>query len=242
MKVHVVGSSGTFPGPGRPTAGFVIEQGSTRVLCDIGFGTFMSIPVNPDLITGVVVSHVHPDHCADLLAAYHAWTWRPEPRVGVPLYAPQSVWDSFTGFIDKEPECFEFTPVKGGDKVEIDDVSVEFVEMDHPVPTVGSLWAANNRRMFYTADTGPEGDWRSLADDVNVMLSEASVLGEPEDKVFSQHLTASEAGAIARQVGARSLVLTHIPPYLDQSEAVAQAESTFGKAVGLAVPGASFDV
>lgn len=242
MRVHVVGASGTFPEPGKPAAGFVIEQGSTRVWCDAGPGTFMSLPFDSDLIDAVVVSHLHPDHCADLFAAYHAWTYRPEPREPVPLFAPQSVWDKVCGFIDKEPDCFHFTPVVGGDEISIGGLEVHFSGMDHPVPTVGSRWTANNRQLFYTADTGPAGDWRSDAGGVDIMLSEASVLGDPADKEFSQHLTASEAGAIARQAGVGSLLLTHIPPYLDKSQAVHEAEETFGKAVRLAVPGTSFDV
>lgn len=242
MRVHIVGSSGTFPAPGRPAAGFIVHHGSTRVWSDAGPGTFMSLPIDTDLIDAVVVSHHHPDHCADLLAAFHAWTWRPEPRIGVPLYAPQSVWDKLCGFIDSVPECFTFQPVAGGDSIDIGPMSVSFVDMDHPVPTVGSKWEADGRNMFYTADTGPKGDWREIARGADVLLSEASILGDPENKEFDQHLTASEAGAIAREIRVDKLVLTHIPPYLDETEAVAQAETTFGKPVSLAVPGTSFDV
>jgi ribonuclease BN (tRNA processing enzyme) len=75
-----------------------------------------------------------------------------------------------------------------------------------------------------------------------VMLSEASVQGPTADKEFPQHLTAGEAGEIAREVGAERLVLTHIPPYLQPSISVSEAEATFGRPVALAVPGASFGV
>jgi ribonuclease BN (tRNA processing enzyme) len=47
---------------------------------------------------------------------------------------------------------------------------------------------------------------------------------------------ASEAGQIAREVGARSLVLTHIPPYLDVSRSVHEAETTFDRPVSLPCP------
>jgi ribonuclease BN (tRNA processing enzyme) len=242
MKVHVVGSSGTFPAPGRPAAGYVMENGGTRVWCDAGPGTFMSLPMDPDLIDGVVVSHQHPDHCSDLTAAYHAWTYRPNPRDPVPVYAPQSVWDRLVGFIEREPACFSFSPVWTGDRIDIGKISIEFVEMDHSVPTVGSRWTSDNRTLFYTGDTGPAGEWRSLASGVDVMLSEASVQGPTADKEFPQHLTAGEAGEIAREVGAERLVLTHIPPYLQPSISVSEAEATFGRPVALAVPGASFGV
>jgi ribonuclease BN (tRNA processing enzyme) len=242
MKVHVVGASGTYPEFGRPASGYVIEQGGTRVWCDAGPGTFMSLPVDPDLIDGVVISHQHPDHCSDLFAAFHAWTFRPEPRKPVPLYAPQIVWDLVTHFVDQVPGCFEFTPVWTGDEADIGELHVSFVEMDHSVPTVGSRWEGGNRSLFFTADTGPAGDWRELASGAHLMLSEASYQGRSEDKAYLQHLTAGEAGAIARETGAGQLVLTHIPPYLDKSISVAEAESTFDRPVRLAVPGTSFDV
>lgn len=243
MKVHVVGSSGTFPEPGNPASGYVIEHGSTRVWCDAGPGTFMSLPLDPNLIDAVVISHAHPDHCSDLTAAYHAWTFGPEPRDPVPLVAPQSVWERLTAFIDKEPECFEFTPALNGGDATFGDISISFVETEHPVPTVGSRWETESgRTLFFTADTGPGGHWRDHAQDVDVLLSEAAYQGATEDKTYPHHLTAGEAGAIAREVRAKRLVLTHIPPYLDKVKSVAEAEVVFDRPVTLAVPGTSFDV
>lgn len=242
MRVHVVGSSGTFPAPGRPASGYLIEQDETLVWCDAGPGTFVSMPVNTDLIDAVVVSHQHPDHCVDLTAAFHAWKYRPEPRDPVPLYAPQAVWDRLCEFLEQEPSSFVFTPVGTGDELRIGDIGVSFVEMDHSVPTVGSRWDGNGRTLFFTADTGPAGEWRQTAAGVDVMLSEASYQGRTEDKTYSHHLTAGEAGSIAREVGARTLTLTHIPPYLDASVSVVEAEREFDRPVRLAVAGTSFDV
>lgn len=242
VRVHVVGSSGTFPEHGRPASGYVIEHGATRVWCDAGPGTYMSLPIDPDLVDAVVISHQHPDHCSDLFAAFHAWTYRPEPRDPVPLYAPQAVWDVVTAFVDQEPQCFDFTPVWTGDVVEIGGLEVSFVEMDHSVPTVGSRWEGHNRTLFFTADTGPAGEWRELASAVDVMLSEASFQGRAEDKNYLHHLTSGEAGEIARSAGAGTLVLTHIPPYLDKAISVAESEEAFDRPVHLAVAGTSFDV
>ena len=247
MRVHVMGSSGTFPVRGRPASGYLIEQDSTRVWCDAGPGTFTELPVDPDLVDAVVISHQHPDHCSDLLTAFHAWTYRPGPRVGVPLYAPQAVWNRVKSFLDKAIDShlettFDFRPVWTGDEVNIGPLSVSFVEADHSVPTVASLWEANNRSLFFTGDTGPAGGWVDLAHGVNVMLSEAAFQGATEDKVYPHHLTAAEAGQIARDVGAKKLILTHIPPYLDAARSIHEAEQTFDRPVVLATPGTNFDV
>lgn len=242
MRVRVIGSSGTYPARGKPGSGYLIEQGSTRTWCDAGPGTFMAMPVDTDLIDAIVISHQHPDHCADLMAAFHAWTYRPDPREPVPVYGPQVVWDRLTGFLEKEPPCFDFIPVWTGDHVEIGDLDVSFVEMDHSVPTVGSRWNGAGRTLFYTGDTGPGGDWSELATGVDVLLSEASYQEETKNADYPHHLSAAEAGRIAREVGARSLTLTHIPPYLDPAVSVAEAEKEFDRPVRLAVPQASFDV
>lgn len=241
-----MGSSGTFPVPGRPASGYLIEQSGTRVWCDAGPGTFVTLPVDSYLVDAIVISHQHPDHCADLFAAFHAWTYCPEPRKGVPLYAPQSVWDRVSGFLDGGQgsvlkETFEFTPVWSGDSIEIGEIGVTFVEMDHSVPTVGSRWEAENRTLFFTGDTGPAGNWRSTAQNVDVLLSEAAYQARSASD-YPHHLTATEAGQIAREVGANRLVLTHIPPYLDVSRSIHDAEVAFDRPVSVAMPGASFDV
>ena len=46
MRIHVIGSSGTFPVAGRPASGYLVEQGSTRVWLDAGPGTFVNLPVD----------------------------------------------------------------------------------------------------------------------------------------------------------------------------------------------------
>jgi ribonuclease BN (tRNA processing enzyme) len=156
------------------------------------------------------------------------------------------VWDRISGFLDGGQssvlkETFDFRPVWTGDVVDIGEISITFVEMDHSVPTVGSRWAANNRTLFFTGDTGPAGAWRETAKDVDLMLSEAAYQ-ERSDSDYPHHLTATEAGEIAREVGAKRLVLTHIPPYLDASRSIHQAEVAFDRPVALAMPGVTFDV
>lgn len=242
MRVHVVGSSGTFPAHGRPASGYVIELEGTRVWCDAGSGTFISLPVASDLIDAVVISHQHPDHCSDLMAAFHAWTFRPDPREPVPLYAPQGVWDRLVAFLESEPSCFDFHPVWSGDEVEIGSLALSFAEMDHSVPTVGSRWEGNGRTLFYTGDTGSAGGWPEFARGVDMLLSEASYQESTKNAEYPHHLSAREAGEIARRIDVGALTLTHIPPYLDPSISVEEAESAFGRPVRLAVAGTSFEV
>lgn len=246
MRVSVIGSSGTFPTPTNPASGYIIENGSTRIWCDAGPGTFTALPLAYDLIDAVFISHRHPDHCADIFAAYHAWTFIPEPRDGIPLYANGDVLEHLAAFLDSSVEeafqgTFDLRELSDGDHVVEGDIALNVVSMNHSVPALGSNWIGDGRSLFFTGDTGP-GDWTDALDGVHIMMSEAALQGEREDDGFDGHLTASEAGLIARDAGVDKLVLTHIPPYLDKSVSVAEAEASFGRAVSLATPGTRFDV
>ena len=242
MRLSVIGSSGTYPAPGRPTAAFLLEQEGTRVWCDAGPGTFAALPVEPDLVDAIVVSHQHPDHCLDLLTAFHAYRFRPEPRWGVPVYCPQSVIDRICEFVEADDDSelvktLDFHPVDDGDEVIIGNLKLSFAVTDHSVPTVASRWEANGRVFAYSADTGPLGTWMQVAEAADLFLCEASYQGEPGLEEYPHHLTATEAGQIARRIGAKHLMLTHIPPHRDPARSIAEAEASFDRPVELAVPG-----
>ncbi len=242
MQVTVLGSSGSYPVPGRPSSGFLITAGPTRVWCDAGSGTFsaLGLHVSPDEVTAVVLSHRHVDHCVDVLAAFHAWAYRPEPRRGVLLVAPASVFEALVSFLGAGTDhpffdVFTPRPVEGGDRETIGGLEVAFFETDHSVPTVASRWSDGARTLAYSADTGPAGGWMEVAADADLFLCEATYQTDAAAD-YPHHLRAAEAGRIAREVGARCLMLTHVPPHLDPARSVEEAEATFGREVALAVP------
>jgi ribonuclease BN (tRNA processing enzyme) len=242
MKLDVVGSSGTYPVRGRPAAGYLVSQGDTRVWCDTGPGTFVELPVDAELISAIVISHEHPDHWLDLLTAFHSIAYGPNPRHSIPVYAPQATLDRIAraGSADHFADTFDLVPVAGGDTRQIGAFEVTFAWTDHSVPTVGTRWEANGRVLAYSADTGPEGEWEKLAADADLFLCEASYQGDMDDYgAYPHHLTASLAGGIARRQAAKKLMLTHIPPHLDATLSINEAETTFDRPVELAVPGLS---
>ncbi|HEX2152730.1 MAG TPA: MBL fold metallo-hydrolase [Acidimicrobiia bacterium] len=241
MRLTVLGSAGTYPVRGRPGSGYLIEHEGTRVWCDAGPGTMVELPVDLAEVDAVFISHQHPDHCLDVIIATHVLAYGARPRFGVPLYGPQSALQAVIGFVDggRINEVFDLRPLDDGQKVEIGALQLTVATSDHSVPTLASRWESEHRSLCYSADTGPAGDWMRLAYESDVFLCEASYQGEPGAEEYPHHLTAGEAGEIARTAGARRLMLTHIPPRLDPARSVIEAEAKFDRPVSLAVPGAS---
>lgn len=201
----------------------------------------VSLPVDLDMIDAVMISHRHPDHCLDVITASHVYAYGPQPRYGIPLYGPRSALDALVGFVDGGgiEKVFDARPLEDGDRATVGVFELEVAATDHSVPTLASRWEAEGRSLCFSADTGPAGDWMRLAAGVDLFLCEATYQGEPGVHPYTHHLTAKEAGAIARQAGSRQLMLTHIPPDLDPARSVIEAEATFDRPVALAVPGAA---
>ncbi len=247
--MRVLGSAGTYPAPGRPASGFLISEGSTTVWCEAGPGTYVEAArlLDPATLAAVVVSHQHMDHCLDVLTAFQALRYRPDPRYGLPLYGPAATLERLSGFlteasVDHFTETFELRPVGDGDLVQVGDLEITFRTTEHSVPTVASRWTGGDKTVAFSADTGPGGHWAEVAEEVDLFLCEASYVGERQPDDYPFHLTAREAGLIASGAQVDRLVLTHLRPIGDEGQPAREAASEFGGPVQVAVPGAEFEV
>lgn len=244
MRLTTLGSNGTYPTPSHPTSGYLLQHDATSIWMDTGSGTFAALQSVIDFTTidALVISHVHADHCIDVLGYFYAIRYGNRPRTGIPTYVPEGLIERLKDFLGDPDhllgETLDVRVQTDGDHATIGEIGFDFAATDHPVPTLGIRAEANNGRVLaYSADTGPQGDWIRTATDADLFLCEATYQGAVEDKPWPHHLTAGEAGQIARRAGVGSLMLTHIWPVLDPERSVQEAENTFGKPVGLAIPG-----
>ena len=244
MRLTILGSNGTYPTPGRPTSGYLLQDEGTSVWVDTGSGTFAALQavIDFDLLDALVISHVHADHCVDVLGFYHAVKYGGRPRDAVPTYVPAGLSERLKGFLGDPDhplgDTLDFQVQDDGHQVMIGSIEFDFATTDHPVPTLGvRAQGSSGRVLAYSADTGPAGDWPRVAAGADLFLCEATYQGPAEEKPWPHHLAAGEAGQIARDAKAEALMLTHIWPTLDPERSVWEAEDTFGRPVGLAVPG-----
>lgn len=249
MQMDVLGSSGTFPVPDRPASGYLVSNLSTHILCDIGFGVFSELlrRMSPEGLDAVVLSHRHPDHCADFLALHHALAYGPYERRGLPVYAAPGVADRLAEFLGAGEghvlfETFDFHEVGADNHVTVGSIDLRFAVTAHSVPTVATRFEAGGRALVYSADTGPGGGFPGLCRDASVVVAEASIRGERDDHQFAHHLTAAEAGEIAREAHAEMLILTHLRPSLDTERSAAEAREAFGGRVAIASPGDVYQI
>jgi ribonuclease BN (tRNA processing enzyme) len=68
MRFSVLGGCGAWPEAGQACSGFLVEYDGFQLVLDLGYATMPRLleHIAADRVDAVIVSHGHPDHCADL--------------------------------------------------------------------------------------------------------------------------------------------------------------------------------
>lgn len=251
MELTVLGGSAAGPNPGQGCSGYLVESNATRVVVDLGSGTFPELRRHVDyrLLDGVVLSHEHLDHFLDVLTLRYALAYNPiAAGRPVPLWLPPGGIDLLERFgeaiIDRADSndflsVFEIHQFQPDEPLQIGELEFRFFRTVHYVP----CWAARisngvDGDLFYTADTGPAANLAVAATGSEIIVAEGTDRGNSEEPYESRgHLTPVEAGAIARDAGARCLVLSHLWVENNPFRALREASLAFGGPVQLATPG-----
>src|SRR5262249_10305986 len=123
----------------------------------------------------------------------------------------------------------------------IGGLAVDFAATEHYVDTLAVRIAVDGVAMGYSADTGPSWSFRELGADLDFALCEATTLADGEGEGVL-HLSARQAGDMARDAGVQRLVLTHIQPGVDRAASQAEGAAAYGAAVDVAVEHAVYVV
>jgi ribonuclease BN (tRNA processing enzyme) len=252
MRLTVVGCSGSYPGPDSPASCYLLEaddaSGRTwRILLDLGNGALGALHryVDPLTVDAVLLTHLHADHCLDLTGFYVMRKYHPsgaQPRI--PVHGPEGTADRMARAYDlpTDPgmnEEFDFRIWSG--PIEIGPFAVTPVPVQHPVAAFGLRVTADGATVAYSGDTGPCPALDDLARDVDVLLAEAS-FRSADTNPPDLHLTGADGGGVAARAGVKRLVLTHVPPWFDPLDALAEARAEYDGPIDLAFCGATYDL
>lgn len=231
LELICVGTGAAYGRPAERQSCHLVRFGEVGVCLDLGSGTFNALRahVAPENLSAVVVTHLHPDHCVDLLAMRVYLAYSGASRGAIEVHGPPGLRERMTAFAGDAgwDAAFVHRDIEPGRDVSIGPVRLRFAEVPHLDPTHAVRVEAGGRSLTYGADCRPNDALGALAAGTDLLLAECTFgTGEAVDDVA--HLTAADAGRIARAAGAARLLLTHCDPIEDRAAVVTAARDAFG--------------
>lgn len=265
MRLTIVGCSGSMSGRDSAASGYLLQadgvddSGKPRtcsMTLDFGPGTMGQLLryLDPADLDAMFFSHLHADHCADLVGMYVYRRWLPTGQLPtINVYAPDDALVR-TRQLGGDPEeetyhgTFNFVQIAPGSDVVVGPFHVEFFEALHPVPAVGirvtgpsEAEPGKDATFAFTGDTDLCDTEVEMARDVDLLLSEAAFV-DGRDSVRGIHMTGTRAGQLATHAHAKNLLLTHLQPWNDPDEVRRAAEAAFDGAVRVVAAGDTYSI
>lgn len=253
MEVRVLGKSPSWQDRGGACSGYLVQEGSYRLLLDCGSGVFGKLreTVDYQAVDAVMISHLHADHVLDLFPFASALSFSsraapipsPRPTLHLPpggrhlLAAAPDLWGQ-----DRLESAFVADDYDPDEVLTLGPFTVRFCEVPHFTRTFACELSSGGRRFTFGADCAPSDRLAAFASGTDLLFLEATLV-EPEPPGARRgHMSAAEAGALARRSGASRVVLTHFSDELDRASVQAEAQTAFGAPVELAREGACYAV
>src|SRR3954454_14290039 len=141
MRLTVLGAGPAYTDRrGSTGACYLVEHDGTRLLLDLGQGSFPRIfpHVEPEDLDAIVISHLHPDHFIDLVPLRHYLRWE-VPLGRVRVIAPDGLAERLDALHD-EPgfaaQALDIEALEAG-SFTVGDFSIEAGPVTHTESSFG---------------------------------------------------------------------------------------------------------
>jgi ribonuclease BN (tRNA processing enzyme) len=227
-----IGVGTAYARPGEVQSCYLVRAGRAAVAVDLGGGTMNRLQdhLAPEELDALLITHMHPDHCADLLALRVYMAWGPGRGHRLRVIGPPRLRERLIAFSGSEGwDALEFEEWadEGGELALADGLTLRHGQVPHLPPTHAVRFEHGGGALCFGADCGDNDALPALAEGVDLLLVECSFGADPVPEGVP-HLNGGQAGGIAARAGAGRLLLTHCYPEHDRDAALAAAAEAFG--------------
>ncbi len=239
MKITVIGSGTGIPLGFRASPSLVLSAGRQIYVLDLGPGTLRELArrgISHERISGVFITHFHPDHCADLVHLLFATRHPPVLGKRTPFFIAgpgglkpllTSLGHAYGKWIQLPEDLLTLVELEPGiDIVDLcPQLTIRTVPTGHtPQSLAYKFQALDGKALVYTGDTVYSRELIDLAKGADLLITECSF---PDEMPVEGHLTPSRAGDLAREAGAKKLLLCHFYPEATSHQVALQCRARY---------------
>ncbi len=231
MKLKILGSVSPYPTLDCNCIGYLIHNSDSKILLDCGSGIarLLKFPDDLENLT-IIISHLHKDHYSDLSSiAYASFVYH---NIGllknkVKVYIPDDrKLEDYNYLMNYGNENYmDFYVYSDNDIINIKDINISFFKTTHQIKTYAINITKENYKISYSADTGYNEKIIEFFKDSDLLICESSFL--KYQKSGNNHLSASEAGLLAKKSNVHKLILSHLWPEIDKIDYLKEAKEVF---------------
>ncbi|TXT60635.1 MAG: Ribonuclease Z [Promethearchaeota archaeon] len=222
MKITFLGTSGSVLTKENSYPSILLND---DLLLDCGEGTTQKLlHLNSiDSIHTICFSHLHNDHILGLFSLLWYY-WINGRREKISIIGPKGIKDTFEQIIklihtppDMKSCELEYRELEISNSINSISMgyAMEYVHMEHSIPTIAYKIMEKDVAMCYAGDTKPNRNLKELSEDCELLICESTFPDDQKEIAHKyNHSTPSDVISIAKEVNCKNVALTHIsPPY-----------------------------
>jgi len=249
VKLYTLGTGTLHPVPNQASAGLALVVDDVLFGFDLGrsvVNRYVEAGLDPLALRYLHFSHIHPDHCCDIVPLLFALNYASSPARTEPLHitAPEG----FTNLLDNLRRGWRWLDsefplhIREAEEGSFEEgaarVSTAF--LDHgSIANLGYRIEADGKTVAYSGDCGPGDGLLSLAGGANILVSECSY-GDAQAQ--ASHMSPSRLGQVARAAEIEKLVVTHLYPGTDPDEVISAIGNHFDGETVVATDGMEIEL
>lgn len=214
--------------------GFLVEYNSKKILLDCGNGITRLLNFPEDLKDlSVIITHYHKDHFGDLGSLqYASYVYHNLGLLDkkIKIYLPNNDFAFNKASIISNNESYSnYYDINNLYSFSIDDLNISFEDnKSHTIESYMIKLRNENFKIIYTSDIGTTNFNKlvNFCKDADLIICESSFL-QKHNANSKTHMTAYDAGILAKKANAKKLLLTHFWPEEEKRLYLEEAKQSF---------------
>ncbi|WP_100373618.1 MBL fold metallo-hydrolase [Bacillus sp. FJAT-45037] len=244
MKVTVVGFWHAYPEKNEATSGYLVEHGETKVLLDCGSGVLSNLGNYCDVteLDGLVLSHYHHDHFADVGPLQYARIINESMGKNtkpLTIYGHQEDSESFSKLTYKG--FVQSSAYKEDHPLKIGPFTFTFQRTKHPVPCFAMKVTCEKKTLVYTGDSSYFEQLAEFTKGSDLLIAECS--GYRGDQVARfGHMNSEDVAKLANSSAVDQVMISHLPHHGEHEQLKEEIKQSYEGEVLLARTGLTIEL